>query len=298
MRIIVLGSTGLLGQAVVKNSKLNGIETLEVSRTGAVPWDYFRSSLGDLDKRINISTSDVLVNCVGWIPQKSSGDSGLDESMAKALNIDLIRNLQSIQDAKGFEWIQILTDCVFSGKEGHYSESSIADPIDLYGETKARGELLMPGAMKIRSSIVGQDHIGRGGLYEWFKNLPLTSQVEGYTNRHWNGVSTTAFAKLSIGLSRRGLVKASTRHWLPGDTVTKFELLDIFRSAIPRDDVLLVPKALGEASDRTITSLDQVGNQQLWEVAGYAAVPTIKELVREFVDLDRREGALWQSKQK
>jgi dTDP-4-dehydrorhamnose reductase len=289
MRLIVLGSTGMLGQAVVSEARNFDLETLEVSRSGKVRWDYYRESFASLASRLNVSEHDVVVNCIGWIPQKSSGDPEQDEHQANALNVDLIAEIQSLQDGVGFKWIQIATDCVFSGETGNYKENSSFDPIDLYGRTKVAGEQLMPGAMKIRSSIIGPDPIRKSGLYEWFKNQPMGAKVQGYQHHHWNGVSTLAFAKLCVGLAIRGLVIASHQHWIPADSLSKYDLLQLFKEHIPRSDIEIEQVASGRGVNRTIQTVSPDRNLELWAVAGYPTTPHVEELVVELVSSDLKD---------
>ena len=43
-------------------------------------------------------------------------------------------------ESKSFKYIQIGTDCVFSGEVGGYFEDSFQDAKDIYGKTKIGGE--------------------------------------------------------------------------------------------------------------------------------------------------------------
>jgi dTDP-4-dehydrorhamnose reductase len=211
---------------------------------------------------------------------------GVDKQQSKVLNVDLISEIQSHQDEAGFKWIQIATDCVFSGQTGNYTESSSFDPIDRYGLTKAAGERLMPGAMKIRSSIVGPDSIHKSGLYEWFKGQPMKARVQGYQNHHWNGVSTISFAKLAVGLASKDLVTPSSQHWIPANSLSKFDLLQLFKRHIPRPDIEVEPVAHSRGVNRAIQTLSPERNLELWAVAGYPNVPSVEELVVELISSD------------
>ena len=53
--------------------------------------------------------------------------------------------------------IHISTDCVFSGKKGNYSETSKKDAKDLYGKTKAMGEVKNKYCSTIRTSFIGPE---------------------------------------------------------------------------------------------------------------------------------------------
>jgi dTDP-4-dehydrorhamnose reductase len=290
MRVVILGSTGMLGQAVKRESFAAGLEVLEVSRTAGILWDYFQSDFSYLASKIGLTKADVLINCIGWIPQKSSGFKGQDERDAYALNVELIREIQENQDVVGFKWVQIVTDCVFSGETGLYSELSPLDPVDLYGKTKSLGESQMAGAMRIRSSIIGPDQIHQSGLYEWFKNQPAHSLIQGFTDHLWNGISTKAFGRLVAGLSREQKILPGIHHWIPSDSISKHGLLEIFRTELNREDVSIMKFDTGSSSNRVLTTVNPELNLELWTSAGYDRIPSIEELAREFILEDLKEG--------
>lgn len=289
MRVVVLGATGMLGQAVKKESLAVGLEVVEVSRTTGVRWDYFESDFVSLAVAIGLTKSDVLINCIGWIPQKSSGSKQQDERDALALNVELIREIQVSQEVIGFNWVQIVTDCVFSGDTGLYSEQSPFDPVDLYGETKSLGESLMPGAMRIRSSIVGPDRINRSGLFEWFRNQASNATVQGFSDHFWNGVSTKAFGRLVAGLSSQPKVLPGVQHWVPRDWISKGGLLGIFRAELDRGDLAVQVLETGRRSNRVLTTVNPKANAELWAIAGYERIPSIEELASEFILEDMEE---------
>ena len=290
MRVVVLGATGMLGQTVSREAERAGLDLIEVSRSRGFKWDYFANDFGSLATEVGLEGTDVLVNCVGWIPQKSSGLSIKDEQEANSLNIELIREIQASQDALGFGWIQIVTDCVFSGKSGQYDENSTFDPDDLYGFTKAKGESLMPGAMRIRSSIIGPDSIHNSGLFEWFRNASPNSTLKGFTNHFWNGVSTKAFGRLVVGLSRRQGVQPGIQHWIPQDAMSKYELLQTFKAATDRGDISIEAFETEIAVNRVLATSNPRANSELWAFAGYKRIPSIEELATEFIHKDLKEG--------
>ena len=288
MRVVVLGSTGMLGQSVEKESCLAGLEVVSVSRTSGVLWDYFKSNFESLASTIGLSKDDILVNCIGWIPQKKTGSDAQDEHDAEALNVHLIKEIQSSQNVSGFKWVQILTDCVFNGQAGHYSEEATPQPVDLYGVTKAIGETLMPGAMRIRSSIIGPDPLHRSGLYEWFKRQPENSRIQGYSDHLWNGVSTKAFGRLVAGLAAGHKVQPSLQHWIPLDSLSKYELILLFRDKLRRRDIGVDEFPTRRPVNRVLTTSHPEANSDLWATAGFNRIPSIEELVSDFI-LDNRE---------
>lgn len=279
----------MLGQAVTKEVRAAGLEVVEISRSAGIRWNYFESNFDFLAEAIGLDEEDVLVNCVGWIPQKKSGSIRQDEHEANALNVELIREIQSSQDLLGFRWVQIVTDCVYSGGKGLYSEESTFDPVDLYGATKSIGETLMPGAMRIRASIVGPDRVHRSGLYEWFRNQASNSRIQGYRDHLWNGVSTKAFGRLVSGLCAGKKINSGLQHWVPLDSISKHELLLLFRFALKREDVYVEEIVSGNSCNRSLATSNPEGNLELWAAAGYERIPSIEALVSDFIRDDLEE---------
>ena len=286
MTVFVLGATGMLGQAVARELLVAGSEVVQISRSAFVQWDFFRSDFKSLASKVVITESDFLVNCIGWIPQKSSGITEKDEVDAHELNIELVRQIHHSQQSLDFGWIQIVTDCVFSGISGGYIENSPFDPEDLYGKTKAEGESYMGGAMRIRSSIIGPDPIHRSGLFEWFKKQPESSRVQGFANHFWNGVSTKAFGRLVAGLTTTDRVRPGLHHWIPADSLSKLELLKIFRAELGRLDIAIEDHLTDQQVNRVLATQNVAMSSLLWEVAGYKNIPTVEELVKEFIRED------------
>jgi dTDP-4-dehydrorhamnose reductase len=289
-RLIVLGATGMLGSEVARVAKSKGIHFEAISRSSEVSFEAETSSFGDLAKELKLTENDWLVNCIGWIPQKSSGNVNRDQHLATLLNTTLPSQISESKAQLGFNWIQIATDCVFRGDRGGYLESDIADADDVYGLSKIAGEAVSDGAIQIRSSIIGRDSRTNSGIYSWFKLAAAKGPVDGYVNQLWNGVSTTAFAELALGMLRDGWTQPLSQHWLPADSVSKYELLQLFAKQWGLASGSVMPLETEVALDRTLGTKDSIASQALWGLAGYQETPTVAELCDEFIEIDRKLG--------
>lgn len=288
-RVIVLGAGGMLGQTVVNLARSLDVDVVSVGRTGDFSFRYPQDQVSTLFSRIGIRSSDFLVNCVGWIPQKQSGTDSVNRLNAQSLNVDLIRDLQAIKEEIDYGWVQILTDCVFSGRVGNYSENAEKDATDLYGTSKILGEQFTRSAMAIRASIIGPDKSSVAGLYSWFLSKAVKGgTIDGYQNVFWNGVSSLAFARLALNLASLGDTTAFHQHWVPSDSVSKHQLLGILASKGNFEDLNIQVSRAPAGVNRVLTTIDPVMNQKLWEIAGYRQIPTIEELCDEFISFDRR----------
>jgi len=290
-RLVVLGATGMLGSEVVRVAKLDSLQVVAISRSSEVPFEAELMEFEQVARKLGLSESDWLVNCIGWIPQKSSGNKNKDRRLARLLNTSLPAQISKAKAQLGFNWIQIATDCVFKGDRGDYSESDTKDASDLYGLSKIAGEELSKEAIQIRCSIVGRDTRTSSGIYSWFKSAASKGPVNGYVNQHWNGVSTTAFARMSIGMLKNDWTTPVSQHWLPSGAVNKFELLELFAKSLGLRPSKVDPVQAVDSLNRILVTQDQSACDSLWKLAGYSTAPSIDELCQEFIAADRKLGS-------
>ena len=96
----------------------------------------------------------------------------------------------------------------------------------LYAETKKLGEIIDESNLTLRSSIIGPELKSSGkGLFQWF--ITQDSDVQGYTNSIWSGVTTIELAKAikwAIEFEIAGLY-----HITNGDSINKHDLLKLFK---------------------------------------------------------------------
>ena len=275
MRIILLGATGMLGQAVFKTASSMGLEVEAVGLSPRKPFRYPNDSLEQVLESVSVKKTDLLVNCIGWIPQKAHGTTEMQLDQARSLNENLLAEISRLQEAIKFRWLQIATDCVFSGQRGPYLESDLKDAADIYGRSKIAGEVFCDNAYLVRCSIVGPDTTpGARGLFEWFKRLPLGSVVNGYTNALWNGVTTWQFANLSVGLLSETGLEAFSTHFVPEGFLTKFEILANFKELLGRDDIVIRASS-GPMIDRRLATENSARNNWLWQKAGFESIPNV-----------------------
>ena len=96
---------------------------------------------------------------------------------------------------KNIKLIHLSTDCIFSGKNGNYTEDDISDASDLYGRTKFLGELKEKNALTLRTSILGPEIRRFLGIYSWFINQK--TDVYGY-DKAFSGITSLELAKIIL----------------------------------------------------------------------------------------------------
>jgi len=225
-KVLVLGSTGMLGHQVVNYlSGFDEFEVIDISfrnkfREKTIILDVTNKDL--LEKTIVQIKPNFIVNCIGVLI------GGANSNIANAIYINaylphLLANIAKTIDAK---LVHISTDCVFSGKRGHYTEIDEKDGIDTYAKTKALGEIIDDTNVTLRTSIIGPELKSNGeGLFHWFMNQSGT--INGFTKAIWSGVTTLELAKAitwAIQNNVRGLY-----HITNNDSINKYDLLNLFK---------------------------------------------------------------------
>ncbi|CAM8620193.1 RfbD dTDP-4-dehydrorhamnose reductase [Candidatus Planktophila dulcis] len=292
-RIGVLGSTGMLGSALTRVLSSRNHEVIEFNRSGqSVVGNKIVKELdatwteNQLEVQILESEVDYLVNAIGLIKQVINEADEESVKFAKQINAEFPKKINSLSIANDIPVIQIGTDCVFSGARGHYTEIDEYSPVDLYGRTKASGELESGTAMTIRSSIVGSEIASNNSLLNWVLSQPLNGKVNGYSNHFWNGVTTLAFAKVVAGVIENDRFKPGLAHLIPKDFVSKKELITIMAQAFQREDLVVEDFPSETPINRTLATIDSSTNAKFWSLAGYNQIPNIAELIQEFAHWD------------
>ncbi len=284
-RVVVLGCSGMLGQQVAREFSENyPAEVIRVGRSGDVDvrFNFLEQSSAAIAKEIGLQKGDWLINCIGWIPQKSVSPS-VDERLAYSLNVDLPKKLDQLAGLLGVRVLQVGTDCVFDGSQGHYNELSKQVPIDLYSETKILGEKEQSNSMVVRSSIIGVDVNSTSGLFSWFISQAKSASVNGYLDHYWNGVTTKAMASIFRGIVEQEAFKKGTWHLVPKNYVSKFELLTMFKELMSIPIIVVPVNSPGGPRDRTLSTRHPEVSESLWKLGGYPGAPTIFDLVDEMV---------------
>jgi dTDP-4-dehydrorhamnose reductase len=302
-KIVVLGGSGMLGSMLA--NALSREPEFTVSATVRSPElaDRCRCTLPEVDWRIlklpcrdaeplaaALKDAEWIINAIGITKPYVHDDDPAEIENALRINSLFPYDLAAHAAASGARLLQIATDCVYSGREGLYSEASIHDPFDVYGKTKSLGEVAHPVANHLRCSIIGPEPKSYVFLAEWFRRQAAGAEVSGFTNHQWNGITTLHFARLCAGIIRTAAPPHRVQHVVPAAPVSKYDLLRLFAASFGRPDIRINPVEAKTMIDRTLTTNHPEVNRELWSAAGYEAPPTIARMVEELAAFDYRFG--------
>ncbi|PCI41345.1 MAG: NAD(P)-dependent oxidoreductase [Proteobacteria bacterium] len=183
------------------------------------------------------------MNCVGALVEHAKQQT----ASAILLNSYLPHFLSQIGKDLGFKLIHISTDCVFSGKDGGYTETSFRDGDDAYARSKALGEVINDKDLTIRTSIIGPELKQHGAsLFDFF--LKQKGNVKGYSKALWSGVTTLALAQALPEFMDKNI--CGLYHLTNGEPISKYNLLKLLHEhvnksvSILESDIYVVDKSL------------------------------------------------------
>lgn len=281
-KILILGATGMLGSAcdlVFSDSeKFEIFSTTRTSITDKLKFDAANDSVAELVQEV---VPDWIINCIGIIKPHIKEDSAPSVSNAIQINGLFPHAIAAAINGSNTRVIQIATDCVYTGKEGGYREDAPHDPTDVYGKTKSLGEVSSDQFLHIRASIIGPEYGRSTSLQEWFLGHPRGATVNGYTDHHWNGLTTHHFALLAKTVVEADMRVSGKHHILPGNILTKAELLGAFAEVYDRTDITINAIVSSNKVDRTLNTNNPEFSNSLWKLAGYSNPPTIQEMISE-----------------
>ena len=225
MRIIILGSSGMLGRYLYTYFKYNKYDVIGLKRSDI---DLCNTTIVDLVnffEKFKCENDDVvLINAVGIVWQ--SGEK--NENRYLSVNSSLPHNISIM--CKYFKWdfIHPSTDCIFDGKgEGLYKEDFEYNETGIYGLSKALGEVQY--GTVIRVSIIGEELYNKYSFLEWVKSQKKKI-IDGYVNHYWNGITCLQYAKILEEIINKKLFWQGVRHIYSPTSVTKYELASIINN--------------------------------------------------------------------
>jgi len=203
MRILVFGASGMIGHAMFRVlSEKTDWEVFGTLRN-ARDLQFFPSMQERLLTGIDVTSQDALVrvfaevkpdvviNCIGLTKHHKEAEVPI---LAIPINALLPHRMAQLCEVSNARFIHVSTDCVFSGRDGLYSEDAFPDAGDLYGKSKFLGELNDNRALTLRTSTIGHELQSAYGLLEWF--LKQEGECKGFKRAIFSGLPNVVFAQV------------------------------------------------------------------------------------------------------
>jgi len=281
-KVLILGSTGLLGSTILKyfsiksNFKCFGtirkssdkkkLKYINKVKLYKVDFDKSRS----LRKVFSMIKPNLVINCIGVVKQVLNNNMN---SEIIRVNSFLPHYLSELANENNeIRFIHFSTDCVFSGLKGRYLESDVTDAKDIYGVSKMLGEVDKSNTLTLRTSIIGQELQTNYSLLNWF--LSQKKQIKGYKNAIFSGLTAPEIARVIHNYVIPNKKIRGIYH-LSGKPISKYDLLYILKK-IYKKKIKIVP-------DLKI-KINRSLNSNLFQKATGYKPPTWNKLIEEMYE--------------
>lgn len=279
MRILVLGASGMIGSTIFRVlGEGNEWDIHGTVRNGSVK-DFFPGRLAKrlvagvdvehpdaLIKALDELRPDVVINCAGLTKHQPHAD---DPLVAVPINGLMPHRLARLCNLISARLVHISTDCVFSGKKGAYTEGDFSDADDVYGKSKAMGEVVYPHTITLRTSTIGHELQSKHGLLDWF--LSQESQCLGYSRAIFSGLPTVIFAQLVRDIVIPHPQLFGLYH-IAAEPISKYDLLKLI-ARVYKKPIEIVP-------DTKLVIDRSLDASRFREATGYVA-PTWDEMIMQ-----------------
>lgn len=261
MKILVLGVNGMLGHVLFSQASKYG-QVIGTSRRKSRFKDVYENfdsdNIENFKSLINDNKPDFVLNCVGIIKQLKESKDPLISIKVNAL---FPHEIAAACRESGAKLIHFSTDCVFKGDRGNYDDFDISDATDLYGKTKALGEVDDNHSVTVRTSIIGHELEGYNSLVDWF--LHQRDSCKGFSHAVYSGFPTIVISQIIfevlIPKMKRGFSGVFN---VSSNPITKLELLKLIAvvynkqiNIIP-DEHLRIDRSLNSLRFRSLTGFE------------------------------------------
>lgn len=135
-KIILLGANGQLGTDIQKHTVSEKISVTPLTRD-----NFNADDFGSIEKLCKYSDHDYLINCIAF---HKVNECENDFERSYKINADLTGQLAGFCSRNNIVFIHISTDYVFDGSKNQpYDENDYPAPVNVYGNSKLAGELLL-----------------------------------------------------------------------------------------------------------------------------------------------------------
>jgi dTDP-4-dehydrorhamnose reductase len=289
--LLVTGASGFLGGNLALEALASGRPV-----TGAVhrhTADQHGLSVVAVDLTAPSAAKELLdrvgplwvVNCAAFT---NVDECERDPERARALNVELPRNLAAACAGAGAGLVHISTDSVFDGERGNYAEDDEPLPLNVYARSKLEGERAVqeefPEALVLRTNFIGISRSRRVGLADWITSrLEAGDRIQGFADVIFapllaNELARTIFGAIDARL--KGLY-----HVAASNSLTKYDFARSLATAIGLDSSLIERASLTDSKLIAARPKNTSLSPSRIEAALRTTMPTVENAISRYAAL-------------
>lgn len=139
IKVLITGSTGLLGRALVKIFQKSGFHVLATGYSRATP-PIIKLDLTDEEAVSTLLYStkpDIIIHAAA---ERKPDICENNQTQTLSINLNATSHLATLAKKINARFFFISTDYVFNGNQAPYDENSDTEPLNFYGKTKEQAE--------------------------------------------------------------------------------------------------------------------------------------------------------------
>lgn len=263
MKILILGSSGILSKTLQLYLSKKNIDFLTISRERNSNRNFYLKNISNfknLEQLIFKIKPKYIINCIGVT---KFNNTYKNKKLTILLNTKMPIYLAELCKLNKIYFLHISTDCVFSGKKGNYSDNSYKDTKDLYGLSKNKGEVKNKFTATIRTSFIGPELNTKKSLLSWFLNEE--NFVRGYNKAFFSGLTSLELCKIIYNYFIKKNILQNKIINIGSRRISKFTLLTKIRKIfkkkinIVRYQNFTIDRSLDSKKFRKLTGYKVVG---------------------------------------
>ena len=189
-RILILGSSGILGKNLVKQLK----NKYEVLHNGLKKRKFNLTRLGSLKKILKNSKPDLIINCAAVTNLDFCERNKLE---SKKINFGITKNLFMLRKIHNFKLLQISTDQMYNNKK-HFKSSENFKPISLNEYTKQKLAVekicVKNQALVLRLNFFSNE---KKNIFNWIINsIKMNQNINLFKDIYFNPISVSSLSKI------------------------------------------------------------------------------------------------------
>ncbi len=276
-KILILGATGKVGEAVCKKLKARTNHHLYILSAKYEKSFMPNVEIMDVDitdkkllkKTISEIKPDIIINAAAYTNVDGCEDN---KKEAMALNAELPETLAKSIKFLDCKLIHFSTDYIFDGKNGPYPEDAVPNPLSFYGKSKLAGENNIRSTIEnfliLRTNIVyGNSSYGKNDFIRWiYESLKEGKQLNIITGQIGNPTFSDDIAEAVLRFIERD--SRGIYNLAGTDLMNRYEIALLIAEICSLDKSLISPLNPVKLEQKAIRP----------EVGGLTNIKTLKEI--------------------
>lgn len=243
-KVVIFGSTGQLGIAILLYFLKNEIECFSISKSSNIniksKYLYKHVSKSHLDKKLFSEIKKFgpshIINCISLNKNNFHKFNFLIRDY-----LDIPVKISNFCIKNDIKFINFSTDIVFNGSKGNYTEHHQTDPINDYAKVKLIAEKKINSCLILRLSVIAYNPIKKNGFIDWVLNA--AKPIQGYSKYKFSGLTSIEISRILLKIIKSKKFVHGIYH-LSGNKISKFNLIKLIIRVYKRKIKLLSNNSL------------------------------------------------------